>query len=243
MKILYAGDSPAGGAANYLLGILKSLKADLFHLAPSEILKARFLQKKYDAFILSDFSRKNLPKDSEKILTEQVEKGAGLLMVGGWGSFSGPFGGWKNSLIEELLPVNCSGHDDRLNFPGGALVLPKEPSPFSLAGFNSPPVICGLNRVRPKKDSRVVLTARRIEVSSKRGRLAPTLRLAHEYPLLVLDPRRKTAALTTDLAPHWCGGLVDWGRKRLRLHVQDEIWIEVGDFYVRLVSSLLRWLG
>ena len=232
MSFLYAGDSEVGGPANYLLGILRFLRAKVVHVPPAKKLKPRLFKKRFDAIILSDFSRKNAPADSQTAIAKQVETGTGLLMVGGWRSFSGPFGGWRGSLVEKLLPVNCLVSDDRLNFPGGALIdSKKKHRMFRSISFKNPPVICGLNQLRPKKKSRVILTARRI-VDGK------------EFPLLIVhsDPFKRTAALATDLAPHWCGGLVDWGSKRIKLRVDQKIQIEVGDRYVRFVSSLIRWL-
>jgi len=245
MKILYAGDSPVGGPANYLLGVLRSLKASVVHVPPVKKLRPVLFRQKYDAFLLSDFSRKNVPQASEKAIVEQVKRGAGLMMVGGWGSFSGPFGHWRGSLVEKILPVQCLSRDDRLNFPGGAFIVEKEKHPmFRGIRFNHPPVICGLNQVRPKKSNLVILTARRV-FWSPLPQWGRGLGEGKEYPLLVIDrdPQKRIAALTTDLAPHWCGGLVDWGRRRMSLRVKDKIQIETGDLYVRFVSSLLKWLA
>lgn len=261
MRILYAGDSGIGGPANYLLGALKSLSAETVHIPPFEKLSPPLFKKRFDAILLSDFPRGNASSNSQKALERQVEGGTGLLMVGGWGSFSGPFGGWRGSLVEKLLPVHCLMRDDRLNFPGGALIISKKKHPmFQSISFKNPPVICGLNRLRPKKNSRVILAARRIVCrdgsyaalphsktypAHGRNKLRPYVALDPiEYPLLVIasDPRQRAAALATDLAPHWSGGLVDWGRKRLKLRVSGKIQIEVGDQYVRFVAALIRWL-
>jgi uncharacterized membrane protein len=227
-KILYAGDSPAGGPANYLLAILKDLKVPFKHIPPSQILKAG----NFDAIILSDFSRKNLPAASEKKICEQVRQGSGLLMVGGWGSFSGPFGGWRGSMIETLLPVRCLRHDDRLNFPGGALIKKRSQNTiFDSLSFSNPPVICGMNRIQVKPNGRVILSARKIAGGT-------------EYPLFIIDsnPEKRVAALTTDLAPHWCGGMVDWGSKHRVLPVNKKIRVEIGTTYVDFVQSILKWL-
>ena len=236
MRILYAGDSPAGGPANYLLGILGGMKADVTHLPPDKILKPALLRRRFDGIILSDFSAKNVPATSQKIIARQVDEGTGLLMVGGWGSFSGPFGGWRGSLIEKLLPVSCLNRDDRIHLPGGAHLLEKRKhSMFRGLSFKNPPVICGLNRVRPKSPAAVLLTA---------NANSPDV-WGIEYPLLIIDPNpfKRVAAFATDFAPHWCGGMVDWGTKRLKLPVKNKIEIEVGDRYVRFVSSLIQWLA
>ena len=229
--ILYAGDSAVGGPANYLLAALRRLKVRVTHVPPGKILTPRLLRKRYGAILLSDFSRKDTPAASQKAIARQVKAGTGLLMVGGWGSFNGPYGKWKGSLVEKLLPVSCIAGDDRMNFPSGAWIGEKRKHPmFRGISFKNPPVICGLNRVRVKKNRRVVLTARRA---------------GKEFPLLVIDrdPGRRVAALTTDLAPHWSGGLVDWGTKRMMLPVRGKIRIEIGDLYYAFVSRLLTWLG
>ncbi len=232
MRILYAGDSKVGGPANYLLGILRYMKTNVVHIPPGKKLSPSLFKKRFDGIILSDFSAKNASAHSQKMIAGQVARGTGLLMIGGWGSFSGPFGGWSGSVIEKLLPVRCLGKDDRLNLPGGAWILEKKKhSMFQKLPFRNPPVICGMNRIQPKKNSRVILTARRIADRK-------------EFPLLVIhsDSRIRTAALATDLAPHWCGGMVDWGSKRMKLKVSGKIQIEVGDLYVRFVSSFIRWI-
>lgn len=232
MRILYAGDSEIGGPANYLAGILKFIRADFVHVPPSKTLSSSLFKRRYDAVILSDFSRRQTPLTSQQAIAKQVEEGAGFLMVGGWGSFAGPYGGWRNSLIEKILPVTCLNRDDRLNIPGGALIRQRGRHPlFRSLSFRNPPVICGLNRVNPRKKSRVLLTAKRMVDGA-------------EFPLLVInsDPNKRVAALATDLAPHWSGGLVDWGRRRVKIRVKREISIEVGDRYVRWVSCLLKWL-
>lgn len=233
LKILYAGDSEVGGPANYLLGIIQSLSADWVHIPPSKKLSHSLFKTRFDVIVLSDFSKKHTPVSSEQAILRQVGRGSGFLMVGGWGSFSGPFGGWRGTKLESILPVNCLERDDRLNIPGGAhVVLKKRHSIFGSLDFKNPPAICGLNQVRPKKKSSVLLTAKRL-VDRK------------EFPLLVIDPdpHKRVAALTTDLAPHWAGGLVDWGRRRLQLQVRRNIQVEVGNLYFKFVVNLIRWLA
>ncbi len=239
MKILYAGDSQVGGAANYLLGVLGWMKADLVHVPPSEKLPVSLVKKNFDAILLSDFSRKNLPADSEQVIAEKVGAGMGLMMIGGWGSFSGPFGGWKGSRIEKILPVSCLGKDDRTNFPGGAVVRLAQPH-ASVRGvsFQKAPVICGMNRVLPRKNSRTVLEVRRVLSNGRKVKLEKT-----GLPLLVTGTHTRTAAFTADFAPHWCGGLVDWGSKTLKLPVNSRIQIQVGDGYARLIASIVTWLA
>ena len=247
MKILYVGDSPVGGAANYLLGILRLLKATVRHLPPSATLEPSALASRYHVVILSDVPRQHVPIPAQEAIARQVARGTGLLMIGGWASFSGPCGGWRGSVIESLLPVRCLTRDDRRQFPAGALVVvTRRHGMFRPHLFASPPSICGLNEVRPKPRSLVLLSARRIVSRVSRTTRSFSLSLdPHEYPVLAIDvnPQRRIAALTTDVAPHWCGGLVDWGSTRVRLPVRDGMQIEVGNDYVRFVAALIGWLG
>jgi uncharacterized membrane protein len=241
IKILYAGDSPVGGAANYLLGILGFMKAKVTHIPPAEILSPGLFKSRYDVIIFSDYSRRQLSAACENLVLTQVEQGSGFLMIGGWGSYSGPFGGWRGSRIEEMLPVQCNKGDDRTNFPGGATVKFKNDGGFlNPEWFHYSPAICGMNLVRQKKNSKTLLSAKKILSNGKKLRFDSV-----EYPLLIIDsdPGKRIAALTTDLAPHWCGGLVDWGKKTLKLSVTPQIQVQIGDYYVYFAASLLHWLA
>jgi len=246
MNILFAGEDAAPGSGRYLLAVLKAMRASVTHVPALQRLSARALQRSsYAGILLSDFPRAHASMAAQRAIVAQVHEGAGLLMIGGWGSFSGPFGCWKGSLIEQLLPVTCHGRDDRKNFPSGALIVLRRPhGMWRGLSFVTPPVICGLNLLRPKPSSQVLLGARPMIPRLHTG---GTLRVSlspQEYPLLVVGASsdQRVAALATDAAPHWCGGLVDWGTRSLRLPVTKRIDAEVGDRYVQLFSCLIRWL-
>lgn len=238
--VLYAGDSEAGGPANYLLAILNTLSLKVTHVPPGTAIKKSQLEGKIDTFIFSDYSHDDLSPQTEKMIAAQVEAGAGLLMIGGWGSFSGPFGKWRDSLLSEYLPVICSSKDDRVNISSGLLIQPKKSHPIlNKLPLQSSPVICGFNRVVARKNADILLTLR--EMRNQGGNLRL---LKQEYPFLVVSEGKKTraAALTTDLAPHWCGGWVDWGKKHKKLPVTKHIGVEVGDAYIQFAQQLVRWL-
>ena len=239
MKILYCGDSHEGGPANYLLAILNYNKAEVTHIPPGVKLKPSVLRQRFDAIILSDYGRDCLPEKSEEKIVYQVLSGTGLLMVGGWGSFSGPFGGWSGSEIEKLLPVNCLKKDDRHNLGSGLYVFKKKDHAI-IKGCNlkHAPVIIGFNEIQPKKNTDVVLTVKAFHPAKRKFD-------RKEYPLLVVNKHAeiRTAAFATDFAPHWCGGLVDWGTKRCKLLVTKNIQVEIGDEYVRFVSRILNWVA
>lgn len=242
MYILYAGDSGPQGVARYLLAILKSMGAKTTHVLPSQKLSARLFRKKYDAVLLSDFPAKNAPLQTQKMIARQVHDGTGLMMIGGWASFSGPLGRWKGSLIEKLLPIYCLPTDDRINFPGGAYPVPcASHVMFKSFFFKNPPSIVGANRLRIKKNGEAILMLQKIVAVGNHLTLDPV-----GHPLFVIDknPVYRIAAYASDFAPHWCGGLVDWGQKSLRLPVgPSRGCVEIGSTYVEFVSRMLRWLA
>lgn len=241
MKVFYAGDSPTDGPARYLLGILTKLKAQVTHLPPGNSLNPSKLKLNFDLYIFSDFSYKDLTKDAEEKIINDVKAGAGFLMVGGWGSFSGPFGGWKNSKLASLLPVKCLARDDRKNFPGGALILPsKQHSILKNLSFRDPCAICGVNEVALKPQAEIVLSAHPVQYRSGRVGLH-----SNPSPLLVVQDNGKfrTAAFMTDFAPHWSAGFVDWGTKTKKIKIARGIEIQVGNLYVQLASQLIKWLA
>lgn len=279
MKILYCGDSAVGGAANYLLGVLADMKAAVTHVPPSRTLDAAKASRRWDLVILSDYPAARA-RGVERVLADSIRsQNSGLLMLGGWASYAGPFGGWKDTRIESLLPVTCLSRDDRTNFPGGATMLPAvgvaggtgpgmqrrvgrghqaapgatgahgrpgdAASPYRaiLGGlsFRSPAAICGFNAFRPRPGATVLLEARPVRVKGTPS--APRLQFCRRrHPLLVVkDGPRRSAAFATDLAPHWCAGLVDWGGGHRRLPVAGGHAVEVGRDYIRFVSRLVEW--
>ncbi len=71
------------------------------------------------------------------------------------------------------------------------------------------------------------------------------LSLPKRYPLLVVGRfgEGNVAALATDVAPHWVGGWVDWGKERIvQKNVGDEF-VEIGADYARFFAQLIRWAG
>jgi uncharacterized membrane protein len=176
-----------------------------------------------------------------------VERGAGLLMVGGWESFAGPGGQWAGTTLAEILPVKLSSKDDRINCDQPALVrcVADHEICGNLPWDRRPPTIGGFNRLIAKSDATVVLEVERyIARANDAGEM--TFKPHDRHPLLVVGQHGKgrTAALATDLAPHWVGGLVDWSGKQRVVAEAPQSWpIEVGDYYAQFVRNLIQWTG
>lgn len=76
----------------------------------------------YDVIILGDVPAEFLSREQEHLLAQAVERGAGLVMLGGRHSF-GP-GGWASSEIANLLPVEMHPGDGQIEPDGGLKVVP-----------------------------------------------------------------------------------------------------------------------
>lgn len=76
------------------------------------------------------------------------------------------------------------------------------------------------------------------------GGAAAFLSLVEDLPLLVVGKygKGKTAAFTADVAPHWIGGMVDWGKNRITQQLPNGDSVEVGDCYAQFFAQLVRWI-
>lgn len=129
-------------------------------------------------------------------IADYVDRGGGLVMVGGYMSFSG-IGGkarFGSSPLASVLPVNMLSVDDRVERPDGVAPVVRTPHPIVDGLPGEWPLLLGYNRVTPKPEAAVVATC-------------------DEDPLLVVGTHGdgRTVAFTSDLAPHWAPpGFVEW---------------------------------
>jgi hypothetical protein len=146
--------------------------------------------------------------------------------------------------------------DDRVNSPQPCLLgkLTDHPILYGLP-LEHPAGIGGYNLVRPKADAEVLLAAQHFAVDVRQGDdtdgASPDGPFPNEYtftsgepaPLLVVGRHGlgRAAAFTSDVAPHWIGGLVDWGPERIKAQAPGANEIEVGSHYAELFTRLVRW--
>ena len=245
-RICYLGDDKLTGAAAYLAGVMAHYGLPFDHVGSAERPPDDLFEKAYALYVLSDYPARNFTREEMIRLAERVRGGAGLLMIGGWESFHGAAGGYERSPLAEALPVVMASGDDRVNCPQPCLVN-KVRDHEILQGlpFDDPPGIGGFNRVTARTDRTGVatlLTAVRYRVQGTDGEFC--FSRIDETPLLVVGDygAGRTAAFTTDVAPHWVGGLVDWGDDRVVQPVGGAT-IEVGNCYAQFLHNLLRWTG
>jgi uncharacterized membrane protein len=158
------------------------------------------LREKYDVIVLSDapadsfllpnavFVKGERRPNRLAVIGEFVRQGGGLLMIGGYMSFSGFEGRGRFSLtpLADVLPIDMLVHDDRIEAPEG--VVPKATAEHAvLDGIDAEwPYFLGYNRF-----------------GAKAG--ATTLMEVGGDPFLVVGEHGegRTAAFASDCSPHW----------------------------------------
>ncbi len=240
--ILYLGDTALSGAAGYLAGLMTSYGWS-YDYVPSDQAVAPDAIAGRRLYVISDYPAKLFATAAQQRLVAEVRAGAGLVMIGGWESFCGLGGDWGGTAVGDALPVAVAMVDDRVNCdqPALAVRVADHPAIAGLPWDERPPTIGGFNRFTPKPGSTTLLELHRFAVRRQAGEMA--FRLRDRHPLLVVGAcgSGRTAALATDLAPHWVGGLVDWGDGRVTGTAPGSGGIEVGDAYAGFVRNLLGW--
>lgn len=171
------------GLAPYDIIILSDIGANTFLLPPDVWLRSRTVPNRL------------------RLLKEWVAQGGNLLMIGGYFSFQGIDGRarWRNTAVEDTLPVTCHPWDDRVEIPEGAqadILLPDHPVMADMPAAWPP--ILGVNEVMVRDGATVVA-----RLPEDQG----------GHPLLVLGQhgQGRTAAWTSDVGPHWLSPeFCDW---------------------------------
>lgn len=168
--------------------------------------------KKYDAVILSDLGYNNVsfqpgyiegyvPMGPDRVtaLEQYVLEGGGLMMIGGWLSFSGLqgkglYGGTK---IEGIMPVTCEprGVDDRMEITWGYQLEFVDPEHPTVAGLHweNPYMFLGYNKIHLKKDAHLI--------ASYNG----DVQIASYNP-----GKGRSLVFASDVGPHWAGNFLEW---------------------------------
>lgn len=167
----------------------------------------------YDVILLSDVDSDSLvlyPVDRLlhtpmgpnrlKCIREFVRRGGGLLMVGGYYSFTGRHnaGNYHHTPVEEALPINCLAlDDDRVEAPEGITIEVKKRQHPVMQGIRwSPsPMFTGYNRLEVKTDAEVLATVK--ETGD---------------PIIVVwnYGKGKSMAFASGIGPHWGSSFQQW---------------------------------
>jgi len=153
-SILYAGDTSLKTAAAYLAGVLHSADISFDYIPSAERFQNKFLAE-YKLIILSDYPSVNFKPAQLASIASLVKQGTGLLMIGGWESFTGSGGGYNDTILCEVLPVTMQRNDDRVNSACPCLIEKACEHPIldSLPWTVSTPAIAGYNRFSAKSSA------------------------------------------------------------------------------------------
>lgn len=243
-QILYAGDTSLSAAASYLAGIMHHDAIQFNYLASDQPFDISLLGGECRALVLSDYPSRNFAPGQVEMVARRVEGGLGLLMIGGWESYTGVGGDYGKTALREVLPVGMLEEDDRVNCAQPCLMEMKCAHPViqDLPFDQVTPSIGGYNRVTLKPEGREILVARRIRISRNGSGFAFSP-LESADPLLVTRTfgKGRVTAFMSDVAPHWVGGLVDWGDRRVTARAPGAGEVEVGNWYAQFFCRMIRW--
>lgn len=166
-----------------------------------------------NSFLIPDetFLRSERSANKLAVLADWTRGGGGLVMIGGYMSFTGIDGRARYGMspLAPVLPVELLDHDDRIEACEGIKAEFDHPEHPVLGGTPPEwPLLLGYNRVRAKQGATVVARA------------------GSGDPLLVVGPvgDGRSVAFASDLAPHWAPPeFVGWTH------------------YQRLWTSILGW--
>ena len=124
-----------------------------------------------------------------KVTKDYVAQGGGFCMIGGYMTYGGMDGKgkWKDSVLEEILPVSLLGGDDRAEVPEGADLCCVPGAHPVLEGLPEQwPYILGYNKTLAKEGAEVLVSW-------------------NGDPIIAVGTwgKGRTMAYTTDCAPHW----------------------------------------
>lgn len=171
------------------------------HRVSSDFPKTLDTLRKYDVVLLSDVGSNTMLLHPDttlyskrtvnllKLIKQYVEEGGGFGMIGGYLTFQGieAKGKYKDTCIEEILPVNLLTYDDRKEVPEGVDLKINPDLHIILKGLPVEwPYILGYNRLLPKKEAKILV---------KNG----------DDPIIAVMPfgKGRTLAYATDCTPHW----------------------------------------
>lgn len=240
-KIVYMGDGFSPGPASYLVAVMTYYGLNFIHVPSAKKPPGEIFNGETALFILSDYSSGKFSEVEMDKLCNCIKEGAGVVMIGGWSSYHGLSGNWDKTPLAKLLPVNISSMDDRKNCPQPVLI--KKVAEHKIVDelpFEKPPTIGGYNEFSVKNNGQTILVGEMFSVSYDTG--GAEFSSNGTFPLLVVseDTGFRAACFATDAAPHWVGGLVDWGGHRITAEF-DGGFVEVGDHYARFFHNLLQW--
>ncbi len=118
-SVLYVEGQPA--RATYLASALGAQQFDVDVRSPAALPRSLAELERFDFFVLSDVPAEQVDSSVQELTERYVrDLGGGFLFAGGEAGYS--LGGWDNTPIERLLPVNMDSEEQK-DMPGVAMAL------------------------------------------------------------------------------------------------------------------------
>ncbi|EBO3633853.1 cytoplasmic protein [Salmonella enterica] len=190
--------------AEYLLSCLRQKGIEIDYM-PAHIVQTNFPGTLndlliYDAIVISDigsntfllqnktFYNRSIIPNALELIREYVSQGGGLLMIGGYLSFTGieAKANYKNTILSDVLPIEMMDYDDRVELPQGVAPVTLSYKHEITKNLQTWPFLLGYNKFIAKPGSTIL-----VEINND--------------PLLVLGEYHngKTACFASDCSPHW----------------------------------------
>lgn len=101
----------------------------------------------------------NIIPNALALIKEYVSDGGGLLMIGGYLSFTGieAKANYKNTLLADVLPVEMLDHDDRVEIPEGCCPVNTDTQHIITQKLQQWPPLLGYNKFRAKIGSNTLV--------------------------------------------------------------------------------------
>lgn len=195
------------------LKVLREEGHDVTHLKAHDVAAEFPLSRaglaEFDVIVLSDIGSNSLllppvvfelgqrAPNRLKLLKEWVEGGGGLMMAGGYLSFQGfqAKANYAGTPIDEILPVQISRWDDRIEAPEGAVGRIVAPAHDVLIGLDEEwPALLGYQQLTMRPEGEMLA-----EINGD-----PLLSVRHVGA-------GRTLAFASDISPHWAPQeFMDW---------------------------------
>ncbi len=245
LKVLYLGDTTVHTAASYLAGVMLHHDIDFDYVSSDVAFDPAQLSHDYDAIIISDYMADRFARANFDGLLGCIRRGTGLLMIGGWESFTGLGGNYHDTPLADILPVVMKGSDDRVNSYTPCMIQPECDHPITrgLPFAEHAAAINGYNQLQAKEDATTVLSVKRYTAAFTDGDFQFSLRDLDPLLVVHIAGNGRVACYAGDVAPHWAGGFVDWGDRRHVLRAEESEEVEVGNWYVDFFGNLVKWVA
>ena len=244
-RVLYLGDTSLQTAGAYLAGVMDYHGIDFAYGDSSTPFSDDWLDRDHGLLIISDYPARNFQPAQLDSVVERVQSGdLALWMIGGWETYVGQGGDYHKTVLAGLLPLRMQDKDDRVNSFSPCMIRAESDHPIvkDLPFDREVAAINGYNKLRLADGAELILSLTRFSASWKGTQCVFTELSADPLLAVCSLGAGRVASYAGDVAPHWAGGFVDWGDRRLALQAKGAGDVEIGNWYLQFFGNIINWL-